>query len=390
MKHGLFGICVFILFVFMMITTPVEVLTAGREGLTLWWEVLFPALFPFFVLAELMLGFGIVHGAGVLLDPLMRPVFRLPGSGGFVLAMGFVSGYPVGARLAIGLRQQGIITRNQGERMVALASTSDPLFLSGVVAVGFFHSAVLAFWIAVAHYGGALLLGWLYRWGGARYPVSPEYSLSRWRSAWVAARTAQDADGRNPDTLLRDAIQQALKLIGIIGGLVVFTSILIAWAQAIQLFDLFEYVMIYILSIAQWPSDLASPFILGTLEVTLGVRAASEVSAIAWGLIMAVFLLSWGGLSVHAQIAGMLSQSDLRYKHYIVARLAHALIAAAIMRVLIIWMPLTELSSSSPVQLEPALSFAKTAAWTSSLIIFGLISIWFVITRRMAYNMPIQ
>ena len=55
---------------------PTGALGASLRGLTIWWDVLFPALFPFFVMAELMLGFGIVHFFGALLDPLMRPIFR--------------------------------------------------------------------------------------------------------------------------------------------------------------------------------------------------------------------------------------------------------------------------------------------------------------------------
>ncbi len=40
----------------------------------------------------MILSFGIVHFFGTLLDPLMRPLFRVPGIGGFVMAMGFASG----------------------------------------------------------------------------------------------------------------------------------------------------------------------------------------------------------------------------------------------------------------------------------------------------------
>ena len=72
---------------------------AALRGVSIWWDVLFPALFPFFVISEIMLGFGIVHFFGTLLDPMMRPVFRIPGIGGFVMAMGFAAGYPVAAKL---------------------------------------------------------------------------------------------------------------------------------------------------------------------------------------------------------------------------------------------------------------------------------------------------
>ncbi|MGF9824285.1 nucleoside recognition domain-containing protein, partial [Brevibacillus agri] len=67
---------------------------AAVRGLKIWWEVVFPSTLPFIVLSEVLMGLGVVHFVGVLLEPLMRPLFNVPGTGGFVLAMGFSSGYP--------------------------------------------------------------------------------------------------------------------------------------------------------------------------------------------------------------------------------------------------------------------------------------------------------
>lgn len=72
------GACV-LLIGLLALLMPGIALEASLKGLSVWWEVLFPALFPFFVLSEVLLGFGIVHLAAALLDPLMRPLFRIPG-----------------------------------------------------------------------------------------------------------------------------------------------------------------------------------------------------------------------------------------------------------------------------------------------------------------------
>ncbi len=100
-------------------------------------------LIAFFITSEILLGFGVVHFMGELLEPLMKPLFNVPGVGAFVLAMGFASGYPMGAKLTTRLREQNMVTRSEGERLVAFTSTSDPLFLFGAIAVGFFHQVEL-------------------------------------------------------------------------------------------------------------------------------------------------------------------------------------------------------------------------------------------------------
>ena len=74
-------------------------------GLNIWWEVVFPSLLPFFIIAELLISIGVVKFIGVILEPLMRPLFRAPGIGGFVWAMGMASGFPAGAKLSARLRK---------------------------------------------------------------------------------------------------------------------------------------------------------------------------------------------------------------------------------------------------------------------------------------------
>lgn len=69
-----------------MVQYPKPAFDAAIIGLNLWWNVVFPSLLPFFILSELLMGLGVVHFIGVLLEPLMRPVFNVPGIGAFALS----------------------------------------------------------------------------------------------------------------------------------------------------------------------------------------------------------------------------------------------------------------------------------------------------------------
>ncbi|WP_302621267.1 nucleoside recognition domain-containing protein, partial [Bacillus amyloliquefaciens] len=102
-----------------VISHPQASFEASKTGLSMWWEVVFPSLLPFFILSELLIGFGIVKFVGLLLEPFMRPIFRVPGVGGFVLAMGMASGNPAGAKLTARLRQDKQISRVEAERLVS-------------------------------------------------------------------------------------------------------------------------------------------------------------------------------------------------------------------------------------------------------------------------------
>ncbi|WP_378107229.1 nucleoside recognition domain-containing protein [Cohnella cellulosilytica] len=313
-------------------------LNASLRGVSVWWEVLFPALFPFFVLSELLLGFGIVHFMGTLLDPFMRPLFRLPGAGGFIVSMGFVSGYPVGARLTSRLVEQKLVTRDEGERLVAMTTTSDPIFLIGAVCVGFFGSLHAAPVLAAAHYSGALLLGFASRFGKRRDnpAVAPAEKgtarSSRWRSALAAMHRARMEDGRPFGVQLQQALQSSLGLMMIVGGLVVFFSAALDLLTNGGLLVPLRSVAAQLLSWFGLPPQLSEAYMHGAFEVTLGAKASAADTAIPLvdRVAVAAFVLSWAGLSVHAQVAGLMSGAGWRYLPFARTRFLHGLLAMAL------------------------------------------------------------
>ncbi|MGE0995101.1 sporulation integral membrane protein YlbJ, partial [Bacillus sp. GMa5/2] len=62
---------------FSLVLHPQAALQASIRGLNIWWEVVFPSLLPFFIIAELLISIGVVKFIGVILEPLMRPLFRV-------------------------------------------------------------------------------------------------------------------------------------------------------------------------------------------------------------------------------------------------------------------------------------------------------------------------
>lgn len=376
----------------LMLAHPASSLAAALRGLAIWWDVLFPSLFPFFVISEIMLGFGVVHLFGALLDPLMRPLFNIPGSGGFVAAMGYVSGYPVGARLTSKLREQGLISRIEGERLVAFTTSSDPIFLLGAVSVGFFHDVSLGLILALAHYGGGLIVGLLMSFHGRREtsPAAPvpseHYDISlqaadgqhpgRLRMALTSMAEARRRDGRSFGELMRDAIQSSLQLIIVVGGLVVFFTVLMELlARAGIMLALFAATD-QLLSLAGFPQDLSSSLVSGLFEVTLGARSAGEAAVsipLQQKAAAAAFILSWGGLSVHAQVASILNGTGLRYLPFMAARLVHAVLSAALL--LLLWKPVMDSGLAENVRALPAAAglASPVSALATSFGLFGLL-----------------
>ena len=121
----LFTSLVLVITLFMLIN-PRETVASAAFGFKLWYTAVLPALFPFFVVAELLVGLGFLHYLGVWLEPLMRPLFNLPGSSSLVVVMGFTSGFPVGALLTRELYERRMLNADEAERLVSFTNNCSP------------------------------------------------------------------------------------------------------------------------------------------------------------------------------------------------------------------------------------------------------------------------
>ena len=381
-------------FLAMLLAYPNAVIGASMRGILIWWDVLFPSLFPFLVLAELMLGFGIVHFFGSLLDPLMRPLFRVPGIGGFVMTMGFASGYPMTAKLTAKLWEDKLINREEGERLVSFATTSDPIFLIGAVSVGFFHDARLALVLGAAHYGTAILLGLLMRFhsGGRLSPPAPVQGKGRLLArSFRAMHEARLMDGRPFGIMLQEAIRAAIQLIFVIGGLVVFASTILEVLTIAQVLRLIQDTFGSLLGLAGVPRELSQSLVDGSFEVTLGAKSAGGASAsipLVYKAACGAFVLAWAGLSVHAQIISLLHKTDLRYGPFLLARLAHGLLSFA--AVLLLWNWLKPEPAPALARLAPPGSVRwlepgpwPGLVWQTGYAIAGALLVYLLVVRFM-------
>lgn len=309
---------------------------ASLDGLRLWFEVVLPALLPFFAMAEILMGLGVVHFIGVLLEPFMRPLFRIPGVGAFAVAMGLASGYPIGAKITGELRRSKMVSQVEAERLVSFANTADPLFMVGAVAVGLFGMTSLGRVIALSHYLGAVTVGFLMRFYGQGEPESPEKVPERgvgiWRAAFRELFRARRKDGRPFGTLFGDSVKDSFASMLFIGGCIMIFSVIIQVATAAGVTDFFAVLVGKMLRFLHLEEELATSLIAGAMEITTGTELTSKAAApLMQKLVAAAAIIAWSGFSVHAQVAAMVYGTDVRILPYIMARAAHALFAALYM-----------------------------------------------------------
>jgi sporulation integral membrane protein YlbJ len=336
-----------ILLVTGIVAFPEQAFQASLRGLTIWWDIVFPAMLPFLILSELMIAFGVTHFLGVWLEPLMRAALRLPGAGGWALSMALAAGYPAGARTAAALREKGWITREEGERLLAYCFLCSPVFVVSVVATGFFRNASLGWVLFGLHIAAWIPAALVFRLIAPRSarparraarPDPPRAGslLARSLSAMADARAE---DGRSLGKLLGDAVTQSVQTMLMIGGSIMLFAVLLKIAELSGALPVLSEALRLLCAALGWPEPIVPPLVAGILEVHLGVQAAGDAAVPpAWQAAVAGAAMAWGGWAAHAQVKGLAARTDLSLKPYLLFRALHGIAAFGL--TLTLWQPL--------------------------------------------------
>ncbi|HUW64872.1 MAG TPA: sporulation integral membrane protein YlbJ [Spirochaetia bacterium] len=374
----------------LMIARPAVVFAGATAGLHAWWNIVFPSLLPFFIVSELFMSLGVVHFLGELLEPVMRPVFNVPGAGSLVVAAGYTSGYPIGALLAARLRQEGLCSRCEGERLMSFTNNSSPLFMLVAVAVGMLGNPGVGALILGAHYLANFTLGLGLRF----YGRGEEKGIRRtadgpvFARAWTAMRLRQAADTRPAGKILGDAVRTSLENLMNIGGFIVLFAVLIRLFTAAGMIGLLARWLAGPLGPLHLPQPLLTALASGFFEITMGSQlAAAAAASLSQKLLVIAVMLGWSGLCVHTQVATLIAGTDLRMSVFMVSRLIQSGLAAFYTALFLEHGRWGDLAW--PALAAPGYHFTQLPGWLLTLEELGLFlallvaALLFQLTRRM-------
>lgn len=356
-----------------LVLWPEQAMEAMRDGLRLCGNVILPSLFPFFVLSSLVVELGMSRYLGKLLEPVMAPLFRVNGNCAAALALGFVGGYPVGARTAIQIYERGQCSRTEAERMLAFCNNSGPAFILGAVGAGVFGSGLAGLLLYLVHLAASLIVGVLFRFYKShekpqtRKSQGPQFQAASFPSAFTSSITG--------------ALQTTINICAFILFFTVFLRIL-AHAGILNFLSRFLSILLAPLGMDQtWTERLLT----GLMEVSSGVSSLTD-GALSGRLSMAAFMLGWAGVSVHCQVLAFLGDSGLSIRTYITGKLLHGALSALLANLLFQIIPLSspaafylaeQAEAIAGLDFHRALTISATAAWVMWLLFLAL-TVWVV------------
>lgn len=288
--------------IFLMLRYPALALEYASTGLHLWFHKMVPTLLPFMILSGIMIRMDLTENFVRILHPFLHFLFGTSRNGSYTIVMGFLCGFPMGARIIGELYENHKLTRKESASLLYFCNNIGPIyFLSYVVPTLAIDKPLVPFLIM---YGIPVLYGLLLlriapilrRIRGSSTPADSSRPFCP--TDLSPEQTAQNTSSAKKMSLLSAIDASVLSgLIGIakLGGYMIFFNLLNI------LFTPFHQVRPELLNIYRC-----------LLEITSGIDYSGRSLYFA-----ILILLPFGGFSCIAQTYSMIRQTDLSVRPYL-------------------------------------------------------------------------
>lgn len=323
LKHFLLPI-VLVLFTICLVLFSNSNLYAAKNGISLWANSIVPTLFPFFVATDLLSQTNFVYFLGKFFNRLMKPLFNVRGEGSFAFIMGILSGYPMGAKIAANFRKNNICSKEECERLLSFTNNSGPLFIIGTVGITMFGNSAIGFLLLFTHVLSCITVGIIFRFWKYKKDINFNCSNS-FSNSYNSNLRISELGG-----FIGNSITSSINTILLIGGFVVIFSVVISILQNSNLLSVASTFLSPIFAFCNIPESFSTGFISGIIELTNGLNIICGLHErkLSYNIIIASFLLGFGGISVLLQVWSTISKTDLSIKPYILGKILQACFAS--------------------------------------------------------------
>ena len=298
-KYANFFICSLLILLFIEIFDHTKlIINIFYEATISWYKNLLPTLFPFFLITDLLSNYGFVEFISKMFGKIMK-LFKLPEKTSYAFFMSMFSGFPGNSKLIKELLDNNEITQNDANKLLTLTHFSNPLFIIGTIGIIFLNNQKLGILILIVHYLTNFINGLLFR---NIYQEKNIINNKKERKTLPLIKT------------LLKSINNAINAMFLIYGIIIFTSLLTN-----------------IITINLHLSSFQKSILTSFLEITQGLKLiVNESITISQKVSLITFFLSFGGISIHMQVMGILSDYKINYKIYLLSRIIHASISSLI------------------------------------------------------------
>lgn len=285
----------FVFFVGCILTNSQLSLAYAAMGLNLWFQKMIPSLLPFMILSGIMVRLKLTDKFAMILYPLIRPLYQVRKNVCYAMLMGFLCGFPMGARVVDDLYTRQMISKREAEYLLAFCNNIGPVYFCSFVLPLLGRKLVLPYLFGM--YGIPLLYGLVLRY--TLFQDLPGKADERRKMPFLMSCENVAAHPSLAERLLEEtdgAIQSSVENILTLGGYMILFNLL----------NLFPHILL------GKPPAFLSPL----LEITGGLTMLGDSFPL-----FSLLALSFGGLSCIAQTYSSIRNSGLSIGRYILHKI---------------------------------------------------------------------
>jgi len=301
---------------FEILSESETIMNAVIYSFDIWVNNLIPSMFPFFVLSEILINYGFVELISELFKPIFQKLFKMNSNAAFIFIMSMLSGFPSNAKYTRQLYMDGKLTDKEATKILMFSHFSNPLFILGTISITFLNSKKLGLIVLISHYISNIIIGILFRNYNKTDIIKEKYSF---KNVILSMHNKRINNNKSFGCIITNALTNSINTLLLILGVV--TTFLIITTIIDNNFH---------------PDLLTKTFLSGFLEMTQGLKHISLLNTTKeFKTILITSILSFGGLSVHTQILSIISDTKIKYKPFLLARLIHVVISSIICFILL-------------------------------------------------------
>ncbi len=291
----IFTIILLFTFIYLLFKYNFILQKSVNDAVILWLNKVFPSLFIMFIINDLIINSHILDNLCKLISPLFNKIYHVSGTSLECFILCLFSGTPSSAYIIKEMLNNNSINEMDANKLISFTFFSNPLFLYNILSISFNKFITLK--IIIIHYLTNLIIGLFYR-------------KNKSNNSNITIKVANN----NIINLIPKAISKSFNTLLMILGTITFYMI----------------ISNYLLKII--PLNIMGEIILrGILEITQSLNILPNLNILSMiKEIIALSIISFGGLSIHTQILNIISDTNIKYHNFLIGRILHVLISTTI------------------------------------------------------------
>ncbi|MGL5259296.1 MAG: hypothetical protein ACRC7V_04225 [Lachnospiraceae bacterium] len=282
------SICIFNLFFYNHSSV-----TNVKNSLLLWYSTMVPSLFPFMILSGILIRTNTSIYIARIFRPILYPIFRISDQGIYCIIIGFLCGFPMGARVISDSYSLHLITKEESEFLLSFCNNIGPIYMISFVLTIFQIQKNIIFLLlfySIPFFYGILL----------RYTLYHKMNITK-------ESTMKATPPFSLINAIDTSISCAISNITMLGGYMICFTLFLSLIQNINIFQ----------------TTIIQGIFTSLIEINNGLYLLSI--ATSKNAILG-FLLMFGGASCFFQTYSVLLNCDITKKYYIVHKIIQSIL----------------------------------------------------------------